>query len=92
MRSAGSAALRARAAGIAGALHRGWMSVRSAVGGGSDDSVVAEAERGEDAAKRAYKAALDRELPPPIRAIVERQYARIREAQDRVRSLRERAA
>jgi len=77
---------------IAGSLHRGWMSVRSAVGGGSDDSVVAEAERGEDAAKRAYQAALDRELPPPIRAIVERQYARIREAQDRVRSLRERAA
>jgi uncharacterized protein (TIGR02284 family) len=49
---------------IAGALHRGWMSVRSSVGGGSDDSVVAEAERGEDAAKRAYQAALDRELPP----------------------------
>src|SRR5439155_26406482 len=77
---------------ITGSLHRGWMSVRSAVGGGSDDSVVAEAERGEDAAKRAYQAALDRELPPPIRAIEERQSARIREAQDRVRSLRERAA
>ena len=76
---------------IAGS-HRGWMSVRSAVGGGSDDSVVAEAKRGEDAAKRAYQAALDREPPPPIRAIVERQSARIREAQDRVRSLRERAA
>ena len=74
------------------ACNRGWMSVRSAVGGGSDDSVVAEAKRGEDAAKRAYQAALDRELPPPIRAIVERQSARIREAQDRVRSLRERAA
>jgi len=41
---------------IAGSLHRGWMSVRSAVGGGSDDSVVAEAERGEDAAKRTYQA------------------------------------
>src|SRR5213595_1333754 len=36
---------------ITGSLHRGWMSVRSAVGGGSDDSVVAEAKRGEDAAK-----------------------------------------
>ena len=45
-----------------------------------------------DTAKRAYQAALDRELPPPIRPIVERQHGRIREAHDRVRSLRERAA
>ena len=68
------------------------MSVRSAVGGGNDDSVVAEVERGEDSARRAWEAALDRDLPPAIRAMVERQYGRIKEAHDRVRTLRERAA
>jgi len=77
---------------IGGSLHRGWMSVRSAVGGGSDDGVVTEAERGEDSARSAYETALGRELPPAIRMMVERQYRRIREAHDRVRSLRERAA
>jgi len=77
---------------ITGSLHRGWMSVRSAVGGGSDDGVVAEAERGEDSARSSYETALRQELPPAIRTIVERQYGRIREAHDRVRSLRERAA
>ena len=77
---------------VAGSLHCGWMSVRSAVGGGNDDSVVAEAERGEDSARRAWEAALDRDLPPAIRAMVERQYGRIKEAHDRVRTLRERAA
>jgi len=77
---------------ISGSLHRGWMTVRSAVGGGGDDSVVAEAERGEDSARNSYEAALGRDLPPAIRTMVERQYVRIREAHDRVRSLRERAA
>jgi len=77
---------------ISASLHRGWISVRSAVGGGSDDSVVAEAERGEDSARSAYETALRRDLSPAVRTMVERQYARIREAHDRVRSLRERAA
>ncbi len=76
----------------AGSLHRAWMSVRSAVDGASDDSVIAEAERGEDSAKRAYEAALGRELPPVLRAVVGRHAARIKDAHSRVRSLRERAA
>jgi len=63
---------------ISGSLHRGWMSVRSAVSAGNDDSVVAEAERGEDSARRAYEAALGRDLPPAIRKMVERQYGRPR--------------
>jgi len=77
---------------ISGSLRRGWMSVRSAVGGGSDDGVVVAAERGEDSAREDYETALGRDLPPAIRTMVERQCGRIREAHDRVRSLRERAA
>jgi len=77
---------------VAGSLHRGWMNVRSAVAGTTDEAVISEAERGEDSAKRAYEEALRRDVPAGIRAIAERQYARIKEAHDRVRALRERAA
>jgi uncharacterized protein (TIGR02284 family) len=77
---------------VAGSLHRGWMNIRSAVTGTSGEAIVAEAERGEDSAKRAYEEALTRDIPAGIRAVVERQNARIKEAHDRVRALRERAA
>src|SRR5262245_32520475 len=33
---------------VAGSLHRGWMSLRSAVAGITDQALIAEAERGED--------------------------------------------
>jgi uncharacterized protein (TIGR02284 family) len=56
------------------------MSARSAVSGAGDDGVVAEAERGEVRAQRAWDAALGRELPAGIRAVVLRQYARVKEA------------
>ncbi|MGH7324259.1 MAG: ferritin-like domain-containing protein [Candidatus Rokuibacteriota bacterium] len=81
-----------RSGSVAGALHRGWMNIRSAVSGGDDRAIVAEAERGEDAAKTAYEDALQRGLPTAARGLVEQQYARVTEAHDRVRALRERAA
>src|SRR3569623_1564496 len=43
----------------AGALHRGWMDLKSAITGGSEESILNEAERGEDSAKDAYKDALE---------------------------------
>ncbi|MGH7392746.1 MAG: ferritin-like domain-containing protein [Candidatus Rokuibacteriota bacterium] len=77
---------------IAGSVHRRWMNLRSAVSG-SVPSVLAEAERGEDAAKAAYERALrETTLPPSLVTIVERQLVRVREAHDRVRGLLDRAA
>jgi uncharacterized protein (TIGR02284 family) len=72
----------------AGALHRGWMNIKSAVTGTSDSAVVEEAERGEDSAKAAYEEALSAPLPGNIRPIVERQYAAVKQAHDQVRALR----
>ena len=76
---------------VAAALHRGWTNIRSAVAGRSQRAVIAEAERAEDVAKQAYQHALGEDLPPDVRAIVDRQYARVREAHDRIRTM-ERAA
>ena len=41
-----------------GALHRGWMNVKSALGGNDKHAILAECERGEDAAEEAYRKAM----------------------------------
>ncbi len=72
----------------AAALHRGWIDLKSAVAGRDDRAVVSECERGEDAAVASYRDALaDQSLPADVRSVVERQYAAVREAHDRVRAL-----
>ena len=72
---------------VAATLHRGWIDIRSAVSGGDDGAVISECERGEDAAVAAYRGALDQDLPANIRAAVERQFAEVKQAHDRIRSL-----
>ena len=72
---------------VAATLHRGWIGIKAAVTGKDDDAILAECERGEDAAVAAYKAALaDPNLTGDVRPVVERQYAAVQEAHDRVRS------
>ena len=72
---------------VAATLHRGWINIKSAVTGGDDGGVISECERGEDAAVAAYRDALDQDLPANIRSIVERQFAAVKQAHDRIRSL-----
>ena len=69
------------------ALHRGWMGLRAALSGGDDSAVLAECERGEDAALSNYRAALGTDMPASARSVVERQFAEVREAHQRVRDL-----
>src|SRR6266550_7310539 len=40
----------AKAGHVSAAFHRGWMNLKAAVSGKSEASIVAECERGEDAA------------------------------------------
>jgi len=73
----------------AGALHRGWINLKSAVTKGDDHSVLAECERGEDAAVEEYQKALNDGLSTPVREIVARQYTQIKATHDRIRDLRD---
>jgi uncharacterized protein (TIGR02284 family) len=73
---------------IAASLHRGWINIREALQGNDESAVLNESERGEDVAIDAYQDALKQALPSDIMSIVERQYMQIREAHDRVKSLR----
>jgi uncharacterized protein (TIGR02284 family) len=73
----------------AGALHRGWINIKSAITGQDDSAILNECERGEDVAKNAYKDALEENLPANVSVVVEEQYAAVQAAHDQVRALRD---
>jgi len=76
---------------VAGSLHRGWMDLKTAIASHDAHSVLAECERGEDAAVKAYREALDKDIDLATRDIVSRQFAAVQTAHNRVRSLRDSA-
>ena len=74
---------------VAGALHRGWVSVKTALSTRDDKAVLEECERGEDAAVARYRKALKATLPADVRALVERQAQGAQRNHDEVRALRD---
>lgn len=76
-----------KAGSMAGAAHRGWINIKSVVTGKDDASIIAEAERGEDSAKKMYEEALNQPLAPQTLALVREQSMKIHDAHDRVRAL-----
>ncbi len=74
---------------IAAAVHRGWTKVRdAATGAGDDTALVAECERGEDYAIKAYQDAIKENLPQDVTSVVQRQYGSVKEAHDRIRDMK----
>lgn len=72
---------------FAGALHRGWITIKDAVGGHDDAVIIREAERGERIALGAYEEALDGMLPPTARELIEQHCAEVRHSHNRVHAL-----
>src|SRR3954463_10825042 len=75
----------------AGALHRAWINLKSAITSHDDHAILAECERGEDSAVEQYEKAMNDNLPAPFREIVSRQYSEIKNAHDRIKNLRDTA-
>jgi len=75
-----------------GSLHRGWLNLKSVVTGRNDHAIIAECERGEDAAVENYKEVLKQNLPPNVLPVVKHQFTRIKETHDRIRGMLEAAA
>lgn len=73
-----------------GAVHRGWVAVRGTLSGYSDQAMLEETERGEDAAMARYRDALKEDLPEPVRSLVQRQYDGVKRNHDQIRNLRDR--
>lgn len=76
---------------IKGAVHRWWIDVKSRVKDGNTSTVLAEAERGEDAIKERYEEALRATVGSPAHDVIDRQYIAVKAGHDRVRDLRDAA-
>ena len=76
---------------VAGALHRGWINIKSVVTGKDEHNILEECERGEDSAMKNYQEALNENLPPNISNLVDRQYQDIVTTHNTVRSWRDRS-
>ena len=72
-----------------GAMHRGWVSIKSKLTSYDDKAVLEEAERGEDNAKARYLKALQKNLPTDVRMVVERQIQGVQRNHDQIKMLRD---
>ena len=74
----------------AGAMHRTWINLKSAIAKRDNHAILAECERGEDSAVKEYQEAMeDEDLTAPVREIISRQYTEVKSAHDRVKQLRD---
>jgi uncharacterized protein (TIGR02284 family) len=73
---------------VSAAAHRMWMDLKSALGGG-EASILSEAERGEDYIKGKYEEVLKHTAGSAVNDVLQRQYAAVKMAHDRVRDMRD---
>lgn len=77
---------------LSGSLHRAWIDVKSLFGGDDRAGILSEAERGEDAIKKAYSDALSSgELTAGDLETVSSQAQGINASHDRIKALRDAA-
>lgn len=81
--------LPAQTGSLTAAMHRSWMDLREALGGG-EQALLDESERGEDHIKSRYETAIADLGACPCTMVLRRHYAAIRAAHDEVRDLRDR--
>ena len=73
----------------AGTVHRFWGDLKASLGGG-DHTLMETSEQGEDAAKKAYAAALgDESVSGAMRSILTKQQAHIQASHDKVKAFRD---
>ena len=74
-----------------GDLHRAWIDIKATFTGSDTLAILNECERGEDAAKSAYRDALDpeNELSPELVQVLQFQQQGINEGHDLIKSLRD---
>jgi len=74
-----------------GKIYRAWMDVKAVFTGHDRYTVLANCEAGEDAAQKAYSAALlSEELPAYLREMVSTQKQMLKSSHDEIKALRDR--
>ena len=72
---------------MAAAVHRGWLTLKDAVSGDSAKAVLDACESGDNHAVSEYEKALDKDISPDLRAVLDRQLAEIRQTRETVSAL-----
>ena len=74
---------------VAAPVHRLWGDLKANLGGG-DHTMLETAEQGEDAAKKAYEAALaDTSITGPVRALLQKQQVHVLSSHNKVKAFRD---
>ncbi|MFL6462900.1 MAG: PA2169 family four-helix-bundle protein [Bryobacteraceae bacterium] len=73
---------------VAATLHRGWLNLKEAFARDEDKAIIFEAENGEDVAMKAYKDALQNNLPASVLSLVQKQFSGVQEAHGVIRDLK----
>jgi uncharacterized protein (TIGR02284 family) len=75
---------------VAGAVHRGWINLKSALTGQDSKAVLNECENGDAAALKTYEEALTVEnLPTNIKNVIAKQHSEILEAKNKITALKQ---
>jgi uncharacterized protein (TIGR02284 family) len=74
---------------VSATIHRWWIDAKQALTGKDPQSILNEAERGEDSIKKVYENTLSNIGDSGARALVERQYRNVQEGHDQVKAMRD---
>ena len=76
---------------VRGKIYRAWMDVKATFSGRDRKAILASCEFGEDAAQRAYEAALasDAEIPADVRQVIMEQKTNLRRGHDTIKAMRD---
>jgi uncharacterized protein (TIGR02284 family) len=75
-----------------GAVHRGWIAVKTMFSTYDDKAVLNECERGEDHALARYRKALKQPMSVALKQLVERQMQGVQRNHDQIKQLRDEVA
>jgi uncharacterized protein (TIGR02284 family) len=75
-----------------GRIYRAWMDVKAMFAGSNRQTVLANCETGEQAVQRAYRMALNQDLPTYIRELLTRQQDNLYASMGEIRSMRDQLA
>ena|ERR1700761_4580275 len=75
-----------------GKIYRAWMDVKALFTGHDRHTILANCESGEEAAQKAYKTALNHDLPAYIRELLSRQQEALRASLEEIRAMKEQYA
>lgn len=77
---------------MSGKIYRAWMDIKAMFSGHDRHTVLANCEKGEDAAQSAYKSALEEEdLPGFLKDMITRQKQVLKDSHDEIKAFRDQA-